>query len=77
MFLNCLDFACYFFLLHQELARAEASSSKIMIMSDDGQPEIDMEQLQTLRQIIHSAVSRKEKVFGSDEDEPRSPGFRR
>ena len=55
----------------QELSRAEASSQKVLTLGEDGQPEINMEQLQVLRQIVHTGMSRKEKIFGSDEEVPR------
>ena len=57
----------------QELARAEASSRKVLVVEDDGSLEIDDTQLQILRQIVHAGMARNGRVLGMPEAEERDP----
>ena len=49
----------------QELARAEASSRKLLVAGEDGALEIDGAQLQVLRQIVHAGMARKARAPGA------------
>ena len=66
----------------QELARAEASSRKVLVADEDGALDIDGAQLHILRQIVHAGMARKGRVLGTPEEEapqrdPPGPPSRR